>query len=131
MIPEFKFVMEGLENDFLGCRMCLPDEKTLAREIEAARKLEPGDIKVEYSLKDGQRYVLVYGRVVRIIDCSQNLSWLADVEECLKTKRGFEILNATKAHISQLDSVVRPYADWFQWSDCTEPTPRRKFRPIT
>src|SRR6266446_7540221 len=106
MVHEFEFVMEGPENDFLQCRMRLPDEATLAREIEAARKLEPGDVKVEYSHKDGQRYVLVYGRVVRMIDCSKSSSWIDDVEECFKTKRGFDLLNATKADYLQLDAVI-------------------------
>jgi len=130
MTPNFELFNEGPESKFLECRMRW-DKNTLARKLEADRKLERGDVKVEISVnKDGQRYVRAY-EVVRLIDCSKNLSWLADVEECLKTKRGFEILNATKAHISQLDPVVRSYADWFQWSDVTEPTPRRKFRPIT
>jgi hypothetical protein len=130
MVPEFKIVLEGPENEFLGPRMCLPDEETLAREFEAARKLERGDVKVEYSVKDGRRQVLVYGRVVRMIDCTKRSSWIADAEECLKTNRGFDILNATSTDISELDRIVRPYADWFHWSDSSEPTPRRKVRPI-
>jgi hypothetical protein len=129
MTPEFELVREGPESDFLGCRMHLT-EKILAREIETERKLPPGNVKVEISVKDGKRYVKVY-EVVRLIDCSKNLSWLDDVEDCLKAKRRFDILNATKVHISQLDHIVQPYADWFQCSDSTEPTPRRKFRPIT
>jgi hypothetical protein len=131
MIPEFELVMEAPENSFLGCRMCLPDENTLAREIEEAKKLESGDAKVEYILKEGKRYVRVYGRVVRRIDCTKKLSWLSEVEECLKTKRGFELLNATKAHLSQLDPIIRPYADWFQWPDISKPAPQLKFRPIS
>lgn len=130
MIPEFELVSEGPEDAFLACRMRLPDEETLAREIEAARKLEPGDVKVEYSIEDGKRHVRVYERVVRIIDCSKSASWIADAEECLRAQRGFEILNATHAQMAELDRAVRPYADWFHWSDGSEPPQRRKFRPL-
>jgi hypothetical protein len=129
MTPEFELIREGPERDFLGCRMRLA-EKILAREIEAELKLEPGDIKVVISGKDEPRYVKVY-RVIPLIDCSKNLSWLGDVEDCLKSKRSFDVLNATKVNISQLDHIIQPYADWFKCSESNEPSPRRKFRLIT
>ena len=128
MAPEFELIREGPVSIFLGCRIRLT-ENILAREIEAELKLEHGDIKVVISGKDEQRYVKVH-RVVPLIDCSKNLSWLDDVEDCLKAKRSFDVHNATKVHISQLDHIVQPYADWFQPSDSTEPSLRRKFRLI-
>jgi hypothetical protein len=133
MVPEFELVTDAPETDFCQrrCSMSLPPEENLAREIEAERKLETGDVRVEYSRKGGQRHVRVYARVVRMIDCSKKTSWKDDVNACLKTRRGFEILNATKADLSQLDQITRPYADWFQWADSADPTLRRKFRPIS
>jgi len=120
--------MEAPEKAFLGCRMATKEE-IVAREFEDKQKLEPGDIKVFKSFKDGQPYFSVYARIVGTIDCSQDPSWLAAIEDSLKSKRGFEVLNATLADIAQLEPVARPYADWWQWSDRTEPT-RRSFRPI-
>ena len=113
----------------MGCRMAT-NEEIVAREFEAERKLERGDIKIVKSFKDGQPYFGVYARIVRMIDCSKDPSWIDAVEESLKTKRGFELLNATPADIAQLDSVVEPHADWFQWSEKLEPARRRSFRPI-
>ena len=105
-------------------------EDIIASELEAKQKLELGDIMVNKSFKNGQLQFAVYARIVRMIDCSKDESWLDQVEESLKTKRGFEVLNATLADNAKLGRVVGPYADWWQWSDKTEPTPRRSFRPI-
>ena len=130
MIPEFELVTEGPENSFLKCRLHLPDEEAFAREIELDRRLERGDVKVEYSASDGRRHVMVYARVVRMIDCSKGPSWTTDAEECPKTGWGFDILNAKTTDISQLNRITRPCADWFRWSGSPEPTPRRKYRPV-
>jgi hypothetical protein len=129
MVPDFRLIMEAPEDAFLGCRMATRED-IIAREFEAKRKLELGDIMVNKSFKDGQPHFAVYARMVRMIDCSKDESWLDQVEECLKTNRGFEVLNATPAHIAELGRAVGPYADWWQWSDKIEPTPRRSFRPI-
>jgi hypothetical protein len=129
MVSDFELILEAPEKAFLGCRMAT-NEEIVAREFEAERKLEPGDIKVVKSFKDGQPYFAVYARIVRMIDCSKDPSWIDAVEESLKTKRGFELLNATPADIAQLDSVVEPHPDWFQWSEKLEPVRRRSFRPI-
>lgn len=131
MILDFQLVTEVPEDAFLESREALPREEVLALEIATKRKLDPDDVKVEYSLKDGQRYVAYYARVLRVIDCSKNVSWIADVEERLRAKQPFDLFNATKADIAQLDPVVRPYADWFRSSDVSEPTPRRRFRLVS
>jgi|ERR1041385_617474 hypothetical protein len=130
MIPEFQFVTEAPENAFLVCRMCLPDEETLALELATERKLEPGDVKVEYSFKGGQRYVSVYGRVVRVIDCHSNATWIADAIKCLRGKQAFDLLNATEADTAQIQREVRPYADWFRHSDDSERSRVHRFRLV-
>jgi hypothetical protein len=129
MTPDFQLVMEAPESAFLVCRMSLPDQETLALEVAAQRDLEPGDVKVEYSSKDGQLYVLVYDRVIRI-DCYRNTAWIAQATECLKAKRAFDIVNPTMSDIAQLERLFSPFADWFRWSDGSERIPKRRFRPI-
>src|ERR1043165_4868997 len=100
MVPDFKLIIEAPESAFLGGRMAT-DEEIVAREFEAKQKLHPGDIKVEKSFKDGQPHLAVYGRIVRMIDCSTDPSWIDVVEESLKANRGFEVLKATPADIAQ------------------------------
>jgi hypothetical protein len=129
MVPDFELILEAPKKAFLGCRMAT-NEEIVAREFEAEQKLEPGDIKVVKSFKDGHPHFAVYARIVRMIDCSKDPSWIDAVEDSLNTKRGFELLNATPGNIAQLDSAFGPYADWFQWSEKGEPMHRRSFRPI-
>jgi hypothetical protein len=133
MVPKFELVTEAPESAFCQrrCSISLPSEKALAREIEAEQNLQPGDVRVEYSRENGQRKVRVYSLVVRVIDCSKAMSWMQDVKQCLKTKQGFDILNATNADLMQLDLILRPFAEWFHWVDRVESTPRRRVRLIS
>ncbi len=129
MVPDFKLVVEAPEHAFLGCGMAT-NEEIVARELEANQKLVPGDIKVTKSFKDGRPYFAVYARIVRLIDCSKDRSWIDAVEESLTTEQAFEVLNLMPSDIAHLEPVFGPYADWWQWSDRAEPTARRSFRPI-
>jgi hypothetical protein len=131
MTPKFALIAQGTEDDFLGCKVCLPDdEQIFALEIAAERKLEPDDVRVRYAVKNGVRQVSVSLRVIREINCYKDASWIIDAKLSLKDKIEFDLIHPTKADIVQFDSVAKSYADIFRWSDLSKSTRRRIFRLI-
>jgi hypothetical protein len=131
MKPKFALIAQGSEADFLGCKVCLPDdEQILALEIAVERKLEPEDVRVSYAVKNGVRQVSVSLREIRQINCHKDASWIIDAKQCLQNKIEFDLIHPTNAEIVQFDSVAKSYADVFRWSDLSKSTRRSKFRLI-
>jgi hypothetical protein len=125
-MPKFNLVKKAPEAAFLGCKICLPDDaQTLAAEIAADQKLEPDDVRVIYNVENGIKFVSVFQRKIKEINCHQNACWIIDAKDCLRDKIEFDLIGATEANIADLN--LEAYADF---SRSSEPKPRRKFRLI-
>jgi len=127
----FKLHAEGPESQFLSDGQCfrfhLPPANDWALELANALRLEPGDIKAEYSSRDGKRYVRIFKRIVGEIGCCYDgWQWLSKAKNCVEEEQPFDLVDVLSDNACAVNALAEECADRFRCS--SGPSHQRRFR---